>query len=452
MTDKAIITRFAPSPTGNLHIGSVRTALFAYLFSRRNRGKFLLRIEDTDKERSKAEYTKAIIEGLKWLGLNWDNETIVKQSERGSIYRKYLEQLIASGAAYISKEEPKEEGQRSEVVRLKNNGKEVVFSDIIRGEVVFNTAELGDIVIAKSIDEPIFHLANVVDDHEMGISHVIRGEDHISNTPRQILIREALGFPHPVYAHIPLVLAADRSKLSKRHGATSLQEFVEQKYLPEALLNYLALLGWHPESDDEIFSKDELIQRFDLGRVQKGGAVWNTEKLDWVNKQHLLNVGAKHRAHNYKAELLSLNADPDVLTDEMMARLEPVITERISKVSDIRAMFEKGELQLFWSEPNWKREAFLWKGQGEVKDVVVRLVKARELLESVEHFSKGGIKAAIWPYAEETGRGYVLWPLRYALSGLEKSPDPFTIAEILAKEKTLERLDRAISFLRNETN
>lgn len=446
-----MVARFAPSPTGHLHIGSVRTALFSYLFARKHGGKFLLRIEDTDKERSKDEFTKGILDGLKWLGLNWDNEPIIKQSERGAIYKTYLDKLIQTDKAYVSKEEPKEEGQRAEVVRLRNPGKDVSFKDLIRGDVVFNTAELGDIVIAKSVEEPIFHLANVIDDHEMGVTHIIRGEDHISNTPRQMLIWDALGLEHPIYAHIPLVLAPDRSKLSKRHGATSLQEFMDQKYRPEALLNYLALLGWHPENDDEIFDKDQLIQRFDLHRVQKGGAVWSTEKLDWVNKQHLLRVDSRHRLHNYRKELVSLGVDSSVLTDELLAKIEPIITERINKTSEIKAMFEKNELQYFWTDPKWASNSFLWKGQGNNTQVVEILTNVVGILKTERNdFHKESTKNAVWPFAEKTGRGSVLWPLRYALSGLEKSPDPFSIAEVLGKEKTIERLEKAIAFLRDE--
>jgi glutamyl-tRNA synthetase len=447
MMNKAIVTRFAPSPTGFLHIGGVRTALFSYLFARKNDGKFLLRIENTDRERSKKEYEEEIIRGLKWLGMEWDNESPMRQSERGAVYKKYLEKLITEGKAFVSKEEPTEENQRAEVIRLKNSGKEVKFHDLIRGEVTFNTAELGDFVVAKSLDEPIFHFANVVDDLEMGVTHIIRGEDHISNTPRQMLIREALGLPHPQYAHIPLVLAADRSKLSKRHGAVSLSEFMAQGYLPEALINYLALLGWHPEDNREIFTKEELTKVFDLSRVQKSGAIWSTEKLDWVNKEHLLKMNKELRIMNYEKELEKCKIEN--YRKEILEKLEPILTERINKFGDIKDLADRGELAFFFSQPAWKKEEFLWKGEGNAAETARRIKEAAKLISGIadKNFSKTSVKEAIWPYAEKAGRGLVLWPLRYALSGLPKSPDPFTIAEVLGKEETVNRLKAAAEFL-----
>ncbi|MEK7506432.1 MAG: glutamate--tRNA ligase, partial [Patescibacteria group bacterium] len=212
-----VITRFAPSPTGNLHVGSARTALFNYLFTKKHGGTFLLRIEDTDKERSKKEFEDDILHGLSWLGISYDGE-IVRQSERTVLYKTYLERIVASGAAYEAEENKDKTGK---VIRFKNPNKTVAFHDLIRGDISFDTAELGDFVVAKDKETPLYHLAVVVDDHEMGITHVIRGEDHISNTPRQILIQEAIGAKRPLYAHIPLILAPDRSKLSKRHGAVS---------------------------------------------------------------------------------------------------------------------------------------------------------------------------------------------------------------------------------------
>jgi glutamyl-tRNA synthetase/nondiscriminating glutamyl-tRNA synthetase len=283
MKDSKIVTRFAPSPTGYLHIGGVRSALFSYLFARQNGGKFFLRIEDTDKKRNKKEYEEDIIEGFRLVGINWDNDPVYRQSDHLPLYQTLIEKLIKEDKAYISKEQVLEEGQKDEVIRFRNPNKEVVVKDLIHGEVKVNTTDLGDFVIARSVDEPIFHFANVVDDHEMGVTHIIRGEEHLANTPRQILIHEALGFNPPFYAHIPLVLAADRSKLSKRQGSVALREFLAKGYLPEALINYLALLGWHPKDNQEIFTLNDLINVFELERVQKAGAIWSEEKLDWVN-------------------------------------------------------------------------------------------------------------------------------------------------------------------------
>ncbi len=282
------IVRFAPSPTGPLHIGGARTALFNYIFAKQTGAKFILRIEDTDKERSEKKYEEEIIDGLAWLGIAYDE--VYRQSERTEIYQKHLNALIAKGAAYVSREKKKEGEGEVEVVRFRNPNKRVTFNDIVRGEVSFDTTELKDFVIAKSMSEPLYHLAVVVDDFEMGVTHIIRGEDHISNTPRQILIQEALGAPRPLYAHLPLILASDRSKLSKRkHGETvSLAYYRAQGILPAAMVNFLALLGWHPSASDAsvVLSFADLVSQFQLERVQKGGAVLDANKLNWLNKQY----------------------------------------------------------------------------------------------------------------------------------------------------------------------
>ncbi len=290
MKSKTVV-RFAPSPTGPLHIGGARTALFNYIYAKQNGGKFILRIEDTDKGRSKLEYEQEIIDGLAWLGITPD--AVYRQSERTEIYQKHLRILIKKGAAYLSREAKKDgaEGEEVEIMRFKNPNKQVVFNDLVRGEVSFETAELKDFVIAKSITEPLYHLAVVADDFEMGVTHIIRGEDHISNTPRQILIQEALGAPRPAYAHLPLILAADRSKLSKRkHGeAVSVAHYRAAGILPDAMLNFLSLLGWHPSASDasEVLSFPDLVAQFRLERVQKGGAVLDVNKLNWLNRQYL---------------------------------------------------------------------------------------------------------------------------------------------------------------------
>ncbi len=443
MAKNQIKTRFAPSPTGYLHIGGVRTALFNYLFSKKNEGLFFLRIDDTDKERSKKEYEEDIVKSLGILGLKWDNQ-LVRQSERTEIYQKHLEKMIGDGKAYVSEEKNPKEGERTEVIRLKNPNKTVIFEDVIRKKVSFDTTELGDFVIAKSINEPIYHFASVVDDFELGITDIIRAEEHLSNTPRQILIQEAIGAPRPIYAHLPLILASDRSKLSKRQGSVALKDFLEKGYLPEAIINYLALLGWHPENNREIFNLKELTDEFDLSRVQKAGAIWNSEKLDWTNKEYLKKMSPESRLEKYLAEFKKI--DP-IYTKEKVAKIEPLITERICKFSDLKEMSEKGELSYFFNRPKWKKEEFLWKGEGELKETAKLLKGALEIILKIPTFEKDLIKKSIWPYAEEKGRGSVLWPLRYAMSGLLKSPDPFTLAEILGKEETEERIREAISFI-----
>ncbi|MCX6716866.1 MAG: glutamate--tRNA ligase [Candidatus Taylorbacteria bacterium] len=447
-----IITRFAPSPTGKLHIGSARTALFNYLFTRHAGGTYLLRIEDTDKERSTAESEKNILDGLKWFGIDFDNpEKIMRQSERTSIYKKHIEKLIADGHAFISKETPVKEGGREEVIRFKNPNKKISFDDMIRGTIEFDTTELGDFVIAKSLEEPIFHLTNVVDDIEMGITHIIRGEDHISNTPRQILIWEAIGAPRAIYAHIPLILATDRSKLSKRHGAVSIVEYAEKGYLPEALMNYLAMLGWNPGIDKEVFSKEELVELFDITKVQKGGAIFNEEKLKWINKEHIKMAPRAEIIERIKAYF-----PPGKELPKNSELFFADLVERISIFSDVKELVGKGELNYFFEAPTYDAKSLVWKkdtpenSKVHLLAVLAKLENISEsasIPETANDFSVESVKNAIWPYAEEKGKGNVLWPLRFALSGQDKSPDPFTLASILGKEESLLRIKNAISLL-----
>ncbi|MBP9856257.1 MAG: glutamate--tRNA ligase [Candidatus Pacebacteria bacterium] len=422
-----IITRIAPSPTGNLHIGTARTALFNYLFAKQNGGEFLIRIEDTDKARSTKKFEENILTGLAALGLQHDAE-ITYQSKRTDIYKAKLEELINSGKAYVSQET---EGESKEVIRLKNPGAKVTFNDLILGEITFDTTELGDFVIAKNLEEAIFHFTVVVDDAEMHISHVIRGEDHISNTARHILIQEALGYQRPHYAHIPLILNPDRSKLSKRHGATALTDYLALGYLPAAMVNFLALMGWSPQAgeqgtDEEIFTLEELVKRFSLEAVQKGGAVFNLDKLNWLNREHLKRLPAEEQT---KYVLTALpNLDPAVI-----AKITAIILDKACTWDEIKKLDEAGELEYFFTAPSPSKELL---------KTTEHLPKVVELLEKIPEsdWNAENIKAAIWDFATEVGRGDVLWPLRVSLSGREKSPDPFTLASILGKEETIKRL------------
>jgi glutamyl-tRNA synthetase len=438
MPEKKVITRFPPSPTGFLHVGSVRTALFNYLFAKKNEGEFILRIEDTDRERSKSEFEIDIVNGLNWLGLERDNLIFLRQSERGDVYNTYLKKLVDSGQAYISKEDVKEAGQRAEVIRFKNPNKLVTFTDMIRGEVTFDTTELKDFIIARSMTEPLYHLAVVIDDFESKVSHVIRGEDGLSNTPRQILLQEAIGASRPVYAHLPLILDSDRAKLSKRkHGEkVSLDFYKKEGYLKEAIINYIALLGWNPGTEQEIFSLEELIQTFDISKVQKSGAVFSEEKLRWVNKQHILKLPQEEVYARIKEVL-----DQEI-PSELLQKITPVIIERIHTFGDIKLMKDQGELDYFFHEPKYEKEALLFKGKGEFSTIKTHLEKVISFLENLEEkdFDAEKVKASLWDYASEVGRGDVLWPMRFALSGKEKSPDPFALASLLGKKVTLERL------------
>lgn len=443
----SIITRFAPSPTGFLHVGGARTAIFNYIYAKQNKGKILLRIEDTDKERNKPEYTTGILEAFKWLGITFDETKI--QSDNLAIHKKYLQKLLDSGYIYISKEKVVEEGQRDEVIRFKNPNKEIIVDDLIKGQVKFDTTELGDFVIAKSMEEPIFHFANVVDDISMGITHVIRGEEHLSNTPRQILIWEAIGEkPRPVYGHIPLILSDKREKISKRkHGEmVSVEYYRDRGYLPEALINFLAFLGWNPGGTEEIFSLDQLIEKFDIHKVQKAGAVFNPEKLNWFNREYVLKLSAEdfdQKSKPFIPEWLQGN-------DGLYARLKSLIREKISYFGEITKMFDiGGELNFVKEIGDYNADLLLWKKSPSREESKEHLNKVKEMFGALDEkdFTAEGVKGAIWSYAEEKGRGNVLWPLRVALTGQEKSPDPFMSAYILGKEESQKRIDIALSKL-----
>ena len=308
--------------------------------------------------------------------------------------------MLDLNKVYISKEEPKEENQRNEIIRFKNPNKKIVFEDIIRGHIEFDTTELGDFVVAKSMSEPLYHLAAVVDDHEMGVTHIIRGEEHLSNTPRQMLIQEAIEAKQPLYAHIPLILASDRSKLSKRAGAVSVLEYKKRGFLPEALDNYMALLGWNPGTEQEIFKLEELIKVFDIAKIHKSGAIFDEKKLEWVNKEHIKFLPEEER--------------------------KKMILESI-----------RGELY-FEQEPELDVLKISWKNNP--KD------KTAQLLEgAIKIIAEGG---DLMSYAEREGRGDVLWPVRYALTGLDVSPDPFILLDILGKGKSLKRLENAVMILK----
>ena len=437
-----IKTRFAPSPTGFLHIGGVRTGLFSYLYSKKNNGKFIIRIEDTDKERSREEWVHSLIDDLHWLGL--ENDVLARTSDSYPTHAKYIQKMIDDGFAYISKETPKEEGQRDEVIRFKNPNKKVVFNDMIRGDVEVDTTDLGDFIIARSVNEPLYHSAVVIDDYEMGITHVIRAEEHLSNTPRQILLQEAIGAPRPIYAHLPLVLASDKSKLSKRkHGETvSLTYYRNRGYLKEAIINYVAMLGWNPGTDREFFTIDELIKEFSLEKIQKGGAVFDVEKLNWFNKHYMEKLDRAIMIEEIEKRMIGTD-----IPKEMLDRLIPSLIERISVFSDIDEMREKGELFMYTSGSEYEKESLIWKTSTQ-EETLDNLKKVLEIFESKDDFSsKEIIKDYIWNYAEEKGRGNVLWPLRYALSGKDKSPDPFDLTYILGKNISIERIKYAIKKL-----
>ena len=325
-----IRVRFAPSPTGYLHIGSARTALFNWLYARHNKGKFILRIEDTDKERSKEEYLEEILSSLKWLFMDWDEE-LVFQSKRFDIYKKYAQSLVEKKLAYL-------EGPA--IIFKVNKDEKVSFDDMIRGKVEFSTNEIKDQVLMKSDGTPTYNFACVVDDFEMKISHVIRGDDHISNTPKQVMLYEALGFDMPRFAHIPLILSKDGGRLSKRHGATSIFEHKNMGFLPEALVNYLSLMGWAPGNDIEILPIDEIIKLFDVKDVNKTGATFDMDKLTWMNSQYIKNMDPKELAKRARDHLKDKKVIDSSFREDLWAGIASAYRERTRTLDDFIGVYK----------------------------------------------------------------------------------------------------------------
>jgi glutamyl-tRNA synthetase len=472
----SVKVRMAPSPTGHLHIGTARVALFNYLYAKKTGGKFVLRIEDTDVGRSDRRYEMNILSGLKWLGLRWD-EGPYRQSDRIDFYTKYVDQLLNEGKAFWcyhtteelerereeqmkNKEIPRhvcsykdsEEKREKGIIRLKvdeNSKRKIAFEDMIREKVEIEERLLGDVSIAKDEKTPLYNFAVVCDDYDMGITHVIRGEDHISNTPKQILIQEALGFPRPQYAHLPLILGPDKSKMSKRHGSVSLSEFKDQGYLPGALVNYMAMLGLTLPEEKEIMSMGEIIEIFNLGEVHKSGAIFDIKKLDWVNGQYINKIDDGDLRKLMKKYL-------EGEYNSAVGKSAKMIKERLTKLSDLE------EFDFLYREPRVDRELLIWKkGTAE---------SAREALDRVEEIIVGhdpSVIRKIWskfwggnPYEGlrdeldrlannkfEKDRGAVYWPFRVALSGRKHSPDPIDILQSIGKEKALQRVRRAMETL-----
>lgn len=456
-SERKIRVRFAPSPTGLFHIGSARSALYNYLFARKNKGKFILRIEDTDLDRSKKEYEEDIIEGIKWLGLDWD-EGPFRQSARTEIYRKYIKKLLDSDQAFYCdhsqeelEKEKKEQMKKKEapkhicdrrgkaktgIIRFRAPAGKIVFNDLIRGKVKFEGGLLGDFSLAKDEQTPLYNFGVVVDDAEMKISHVIRGEDHISNTPKQILLYQALDLTIPEFAHLPLILGPDRSKMSKRHGSISIQQYRQEGYLSEAMINFMVLLGWNSGTEKEIFSLDELIKEFSLERIHKGGAVFNLERLNWLNGQYIRRMNLDELTGKCR---LYLPQDIDFDYAKKVVALEQ---ERMKKLSEI------GETTKFFFEDDldYEPELLVWKKMTQ-KEVKANLELLEKKLSEIENFNQKTLENEIMPLAEKHGKGELLWPLRVALTGQKASPGPFEVMEVLGKEKTLQRLKKASNVL-----
>ncbi len=419
------------------------------MFAKKNGGTIVFRSEDTDRERSKTEFEEDIKEQLTWLGLSWDD--FERQSERVAYHTEALKRLIAEDKAYVSEEPSKNDATVTvRVVRLRNPGKVITFTDLIRGDITFDTAELKDFVIARSETDPLYHFAVVMDDHDMGVTHVIRGDDHISNTPRQILIQEALGFSRPDYAHYPLHLGADKSKLSKRTGDVAVKSYREKGFLPEALLNYIAHLGWTPPSEREVMSLDEMVAEFDLKDLHKSGAVFDMDKLRWYNREYLLKLSDDAFRAGALGTLKTALEDRNIPWSAQIGEtLLPVLKERISVWGDITDQAAEGEYDYFFADP--ELDAALIPQKGDEPAVTIKhFAHVYEVLHAAdpESFSSPErLKEMLWDYATAEGRGSVLWPLRYSLSGRAKSPDPFTIASLIGKDSVLRRIESARSKL-----
>ncbi len=425
--------RFAPSPTGYLHIGSARTALFNYLWARHEGGKFFLRIEDTDKERSKKEFLDEIVSSLKWLGMDWDGE-LVFQSERTAEYRAIADRLMAEGKAYA-------EGQAVRF-RMPKEGK-VSFEDLLHGRIEFDLGQhpslAEDLVIFKSDGSPTYNFAVVCDDAQMGITHVIRGDDHIMNTPKQTPLYEALGYQKPIFCHIPLILGPDRSRMSKRHGATSIREYLEAGFLPEAIINYLSLLGWSPGNNQELIGKEELIQKFDLKRVLTTGAVFSSEKLEWMNGQYVRKLTIPVLTDLLLPYLEKRGYGTAVISREWLERLVMLFQERIFRL----AQFPDLAQFFFDEEIEYSEEAV----SEFLKDPRLQnaFVKYAALLESLEVFDTKTIEEKSRSLMKDlglTGKEFI-HPSRVALTGRTVSPGFFDTVSLLGKKKAVRRLQKA---------
>ena len=480
--------RIPPSPTGLLHIGTVRTALYNYLFAKHNDGKMVFRMEDTDKKRSTPEFEKDIIDGLVKLGIAGDEGVHMpdskgyRQSERTEVYTADLKKLLDEDKAYycfctkerleemrneqqakklpprydsccaeVSSEEAKkriEAGEKAVIrLRVPDSRGDIKWEDLVRGEVIINARELDDFVIARSINDPLYHLTVVSDDHDMDITHVIRGEDHVSNTPKQILLFEALGWEIPKFGHLPLILNEDKSKLSKRKNKVSMDDFLQEGYLPEALINFLALLGWNTSDEQEIFSMEELVEKFSLDKVHKGGAVFDVKKLDWINGEYIKKA-IKEDVNGFYETYKSFMPEGD---EELVKKMlnDSDFEGRFKKLSEIK----EGLSAIISPLPDYSKDLLLFEKFNITADILKpALERAKEVLGGLD-WEKGDSNksqeisdALVAIVGElELKNGQVLWPIRVALSGLERSPNFATLAVYLGKEESIKRLDVALS-------
>jgi glutamyl-tRNA synthetase len=462
----AVVTRFAPSPTGLLHVGGVRTALFSWLYARRLGGKFILRVEDTDRERSTDEAVRVILEGMRWLGLEHD-EGPYYQTQRFDRYKQVIGRMLAEGTAYrcyctkqeldemreqqiARKEKPRYTGiwrDRTDarpgvepVIRFKNPLEgAVVVEDLVHGSVTFQNAELDDLIIARSDGTPTYNFCVVVDDMDMGVTHVIRGDDHLNNTPRQMNMLRALGTTPPVYAHVPMILGPDGAKLSKRHGAVSVLQYQEDGFLPDALLNYLVRLGWS-HGDQEVFTREEMIAAFDIHDVNKAASAFNPEKLLWLNQQHMMRMSPAELVPHLRYQLQRMG-----LAGEDTRLLEGIVLAQRERAKTMKEMAENSRF-FFLDEIQIDPKAAA-KHLGA--DTASSLALVRERLAALPQWTAPAIHDTLHGFATErgVGLGKIVQPIRVAVSGGSVSPPIDATLELLGRERTLSRIDAALEQL-----
>ncbi|MCP4727200.1 MAG: glutamate--tRNA ligase [bacterium] len=478
--NKEVRVRFAPSPTGFLHIGGARTAIFNWIFARHNRGKFLLRIEDTDKKRSTQEYFDAILSSLKWLGIDWDEDYTV-QSGNIDLHRNEVSRLLESGSVYKCfcppelLEKKKNEAQKQklpekydrtclelsgdEIKELESNNTpcvirfrvpegETVFNDLIHGKTVFQNCEIDDFVILRADDTPTYQFAVVVDDHNMNITHIIRGNDHLSNTPKQIMLFNAFGWDVPDFAHMPMILGQDKTRLSKRHGAVSLEHYRELGYLPEAVFNYLTLLGWSPGNDREVVSKEEIIEKFEISDTSKKSAVFDEVKLQWINNQYITAMDIPELA-----ELIERKLVQDI---ELGRLVEEIGKDYLFQILDL----QRSRLRLltdfipfagyFYRDPVTYDPAAVKKHWlKNTPDVLERLGRMRLIMKECADYTEEGIEQDIRGLAEEIdiSAAKLIHPTRLALTGYGVSPGLFELMHLLGQETVIRRLEKAVTYL-----
>ena len=467
MKKSSVRVRFAPSPTGELHLGGARTALFNWLFAKNQNGLFYLRIEDTDATRSKDEYTSQILDSLSWLGLKWD-KPLVYQSGRSKQYKTYLNHLIDSGVVYrcfCSKndlESSKNEGHYKYSGKCRDISTQTIkeklnqgisftyriripdgstnYNDLVYGKIKISNDQLDDFIIFRSDGSPTYNFTAVVDDHAMSITHVIRGEDHLSNTPKQIILYKALGFEIPIFAHLPMILGSDKKRLSKRHGAPGIQFFREDGYLPLSLVNYLALLGWNSGNEDEVFTLESLIKKFDLKKIQKKGAIWDQKKLNWLSGQHIINLNTDFILDSIR------NIEPEWGKGHEISFLITIIEILKIRSKSLKDIMNQSEL--YFNGPNdydpiglskcWKKES--------VNSTVEKILKS---LNSLSEWRKDELERVIHSISEinQLSMGKITMPLRIALLGSLSGPSVVDLLHILGRKDSINRIHKALDTL-----